>query len=96
MQSRTKLHLIILILISLAIVSCAPAESTTSTYGFFYGLLHGCILPFAVIAKIFNMEVGIYALNNSGVGYWIGFLIGIGTFGKGGSEAYRKGRGRGK
>jgi len=49
-----------------------------------------------VIAKIFNMEVGIYALNNSGVGYWIGFLIGIGTFGKGGSEAYRKGRGRGK
>lgn len=78
--------LAILLLISLFLFSCAGTEPIESCfegkeYGFLYGLLHGFITPISFIASLFKEEVAIYAVNNSGVFYDLGFLLGSGGWG---------------
>jgi hypothetical protein len=71
------------------LASCAPspvcADPTfgTSSYGFFSGIVHGLVFPVALIGKLFGVDTGLYALNNSGFFYWLGFLIGFGPLGIG-------------
>ncbi len=50
--------------------------------GFFPGLLHGLIAPFAFVGSLF-MKVRMYAWPNSGAWYDFGFLIGLGVWGGG-------------
>lgn len=81
-----------LILIS----SCAEAVQlninfATETYGFWSGLLHGIILPFSFIGSLFNDDVAIYAINNTGGWYDFGFVFGASIiFGGGSKTASRK------
>jgi len=78
-------------LIALSITSCAPNHSTRHEYGFFGGIIHGLVFfPFALLSKLFGMDFGLYAENNSGFLYWIGFIIGLGGIGGGGNAARRK------
>jgi len=70
--------------------SCAPARDTYKEYGFFSGILHGFIFIFALIGKLFGGDHGLYAQNNTGFFYWLGFLLGIGFLGGGGREASRR------
>lgn len=64
--------------------SCAPSGYEESQAGFFSGLIHGFVLfPFALLAKLFGMDYGLYAEHNSGVFYWLGYIIGIGGLGGG-------------
>ena len=63
--------------------SCAPEGNTIREYGFFSGILHGFVFIFVVIGKIFNADVGIYAVHNSGTFYWLGFLFGLMIMGGG-------------
>lgn len=70
----------------ISISSCAPEGRTYQEYGFFSGIWHGICFPFAIIGKIFGADFGIYAENNSGFFYWIGFLIGLGVLGGGASR----------
>ncbi len=81
---KSSLWIIVLILL---VSSCAPEGYTSDEYGFFSGIWHGVCLPFAIIGKIFGSDIGIYAENNSGFLYWIGFIIGLGGLGGG---AYRR------
>lgn len=74
----------------LSISSCAPAGYTSHESGFFSGLWHGFILIFALIGKLFGADIGIYAENNTGFTYWLGFIIGIGLLGGGGNSARRR------
>ncbi len=67
----------------LLLSSCAPGQSTVKSYGFFYGLIHGFIFPFALIGKLFNSSHGIHAMHNTGFFYWLGFIIGLGGIGGG-------------
>lgn len=84
-----------LLLCLLFISSCAPEGVTSKEYGFFYGLLHGFILPFAIIGKIFNLDIGIHAINNTGFGYWLGYFIGFAIItGGSGHQAKRRRRKR--
>lgn len=67
-------------------VSCASIESietclTGQRYGFWYGLLHGFITPISFIASLFQDNVAIYAVNNSGNWYDFGFLLGSSGWG---------------
>jgi hypothetical protein len=77
------------VLALLVLASCAPAPVCsdptfgTTSYGFFSGLLHGLVFPIALIGKLFGVDTGLYALNNSGFFYWLGFLIGFGPLGIG-------------
>jgi hypothetical protein len=65
--------------IALLLAACAtqpPASVAASAPGFWYGLLHGVISPFALIASIFS-DVRVYAFPNSGLGYDAGFVLGM-------------------
>lgn len=71
---------IILLLTSCAdtvdVQQCLPADS----YGFWFGLWHGIIAPFAFIGFLFNDSISGFAVNNTGGWYVFGFLLGIGAF----------------
>lgn len=41
------------------------------------GLWQGFILPFSLLGKIFNLNIGIHETSYSGTLYWIGFFIGF-------------------
>ena len=91
-----NLTFLLIALLSLTIVSCASPEAidacvdTTSSKGFFFGLLHGFIAPVTFILSLFMDDVTMYAVNNSGWLYDLGFLLGIGGF----SGGIFKSRGR--
>ena len=57
-------------------VSFGVASAHTPV-GFWYGLWHGMILPFAWLISLFSNEVAIYAIYNSGGWYNFGFVIGV-------------------
>lgn len=63
----------------LLLSACAsqPIPEAYNPPGFFSGLWHGLIVPFALIGHIFDDSVRIYAFPNSGGWYDIGFVIGI-------------------
>ena len=73
---------------TLCLAACAhqPVVSTYDPPGFFYGLLHGFISPFALVGSLFN-DVRIYAFPNSGGWYDFGFLIGVASLFGGAASA---------
>ncbi len=54
---------------------------TGHTYGFFGGLWHGFIAPFDFIGMLFDKDISMYAPNNNGGLYALGFLLGGGGWG---------------
>ena len=68
----------------LILVGCADHVTFTNAIsiepvGFWYGLWHGLIFPFAWIISLFNSDVAIYAIYNNGGWYDFGFFLGIGS-----------------
>ena len=91
-----KKFLFLIILLSIIIFSgCANNESVKQclighTYGFFGGLWHGFIAPFDFIGMLFNDKITMYAQNNNGGLYALGFLLGSGGWGFFGGKGVRK------
>jgi hypothetical protein len=90
-------YLWLLFILSSAILltGCANNEVvkqclTGHTYGFFGGLWHGFIAPFDFIGMLFNEKITMYAQNNNGGLYAIGFLLGSGGWGFFGSKGASK------
>lgn len=48
--------------------------------GFWYGLWHGCIIPFSWLFSLFLDDISIYAIYNNGGWYDFGFFCGVGGF----------------
>jgi hypothetical protein len=90
MNRRNILIVIILLLIVTNLTSCAPSGYESHKAGFISGIWHGFIIIFSLIGKLFGADIGIYAEHNTGFFYWLGFIIGIGGFGGGGTAASRK------
>lgn len=63
--------------------SCAPKGYTSDEYGFFSGIWHGFCFAFALVGKLFGAKIGLYAENNTGFFYWLGFILGLGGLGGG-------------
>jgi hypothetical protein len=80
-------NITLFIIVIMAISSCAPSGYESEEAGFFSGLWHGFILIFSIIGKLFGSDIGIYAEHNTGFTYWLGFILGIGILGGGGSRA---------
>ncbi|MCW5925134.1 MAG: hypothetical protein KIS77_22650 [Saprospiraceae bacterium] len=85
-KHRALLTLLAAIFICCLFAACASVEPvetclTGKRYGFFHGLLHGFITPVSFVASLFDNEVAIYAINNSGGWYNFGFLLGSGGWG---------------
>lgn len=75
---------------------CAHREIVTeclsgTTYGFWGGLWHGIIAPVDFVVMLFRDDITVYATNNNGGWYALGFLIGSGGWGfLGGKGASKK------
>ncbi|UDF04101.1 hypothetical protein [Asticcacaulis sp. AND118] len=84
---RMRLPLLIagavLMLAACATQGAAPAAPTVP--GFWMGLVHGAIAPFALIGHIFDHDIRIYAMPNKGGWYDFGFLLGLSFIWGGGS-----------
>jgi hypothetical protein len=52
-----------------------------STFGFGYGMLHGALMPLALPSLLMGQDVEIFAANNSGRVYKIGYICGINVCG---------------
>jgi hypothetical protein len=93
----TQRSFLLIALLSLIIIitGCAQNEAvkqclTGHTYGFFGGLWHGFIAPFDFIGMLFNDKITMYAQNNNGGLYALGFLLGSGGWGFFGSKGANK------
>ena len=82
----------LLLLAIFFVTSCAPVGMTQEEYGFIYGIVHGFISPFVLIAKLLGVQIGLYAENNTGSLYWLGYILGVVLLlgGGGGSYATRR------
>jgi len=83
----------------LALAACAaqiPAgvDHGAETPGFWWGLWHGFVFPWAWIGSLFNPKIAVYAVPNTGGWYDFGFFLGITVLGGGsffGSKSRRRG-----
>ena len=57
--------------------------------GFWKGLWHGIVLPFAFVGKMFNGDIGLYETYNTGNWYNFGFIFGLSVW-VGGSSTSKK------
>ena len=79
---KTGLFLIVatLLLSSCADVSTVCAEPNEMVYGFWYGVWHGAIILWSLIAQLFYDDVAIYGINNNGGWYDFGYVLGVSGF----------------
>ena len=84
----------------LVLAGCAAhytAEAVADPYGFFSGIWHGIIFPFALIANIlswllsfvgiaFLQDVEIIGRPNTGLWYYVGFALGLCSGGSAGAQ----------
>ena len=86
------------LLLFLVLSSCAPgpnsvektADPEGKTAGFWLGLWHGLISPITFIISLFNKNIDIYEVHNSGSWYNFGFVLGAGLFLQGGILGSRR------
>ena len=81
-----------LLLVLFLVTSCAFVGMTEQQYGFIYGVVQGFISPFVLIAKLFGAQIGLYAVNNTGMLYWAGYILGILILLGGGGGGYSRRR----
>ncbi len=85
MKNLKKLATVAMVsLIFLLCSGCADSvtfnsAATIEPVGFWYGLWHGMILPFAWFVSLFSDSTAIYAIYNSGGWYDFGFAMGVGA-----------------
>ena len=83
MKTKYFLPGLLLLTLVLTLNACAPAGMTEQRYGFLFGLIHGILFYPAVICKVLGMDFDLYAQNNTGTLYWIGYAIGVFSIGGG-------------
>lgn len=68
------------VLILLGLTGCTFAGDTSSftdgTPGFLMGIWHGLLAPISLILRFF-LDIQMYEIPNSGLGYDLGFLLGV-------------------
>lgn len=77
---KKVLFIIVLLVIVAGCADVTNVERCTIDlpYGFWGGLWHGIISPFAFIGSLFSNEIAMYAVNNNGGWYDFGFVLGAG------------------
>ena len=71
---------ILIVVFSLVISSCAKTDTDVSAC-LTEGLWHGIIAPAGLLYSLFDEHVHMYAPNNNGGWYALGFLFGSGGWG---------------
>lgn len=94
MKSKTKRILLILSILALGTVltGCIPGDGTytrTDPAGFFWGIWHGWFAPISLVIGLFDKNIHIYEIFNTGWWYDFGFYMAI-ISGFGGISISRK------
>lgn len=95
MKKIFNLHPVVLfVLILIVVSSCAPGNEKfdADPAGFWMGLWHGFISLVTFIISLFNDNVTIYEIDNTGKLYNLGFILGAMIFYGGGSKTSCKRR----
>ena len=71
----------------------AGVSSAPDVPGFWWGIWHGFVFPWAWIGSLFDADIAVYAVPNKGSWYDFGFFLGVTVLG-GGSAFSSKQRGR--
>jgi hypothetical protein len=96
MKTNNRLTIVLLVLFSLFLLSsCAEVQhidacKTGHVYGFWGGLWHGMIALVSFVGSLFSDDIAVWAVNNNGGWYELGFLIGVGGQGIFGAKEFRK------
>lgn len=61
----------------------AGVADEAGTPGFWWGLWHGFVFPWAWIGSLFDSDIAVYAVPNRGGWYDFGFFLGITVLGGG-------------
>jgi len=85
-----------IVAVVLLLASCAPGPNSAAgtggdVAGFWLGLWHGFIALFTFVISLFNHNVTMYEVHNSGGWYNFGYLLGVMTFWGGGGGGAAKG-----
>ena len=83
-----------LVLMMVVLSGCVPGDGASTAEkpaGFFWGVWHGWIAPVSLVISLFNPDIGIYEVYNSGFWYDLGFYMAI-VSGFGGLTLSRKKR----
>ena len=70
----------LVVVAALLVSGCAAGNGTysaTDQAGFFSGIWHGWIAPFALIGHIFDRDIRVYETNNTGIWYDVGFYVAV-------------------
>lgn len=86
------LPLMLLALVFLSSCTAGNEKFNIDPAGFWMGLWHGFITLVTFIISLFNDNVTIYEVNNTGWPYNLGFIIGVMIFWGGGSKGTCKRR----
>ena len=86
LMSKQTLAILMLAMISLFLLGCAPGPNVNlntsgvdgNVAGFWRGLWHGCICPITFVISLFSDSVSFYEVHNNGGWYDFGFLLGVG------------------
>ena len=83
----------------LLLAACArqvpdAVEHAENTPGFLWGVWHGFVFPFAWIGSLFDKDIAVYAVPNTGGWYDFGFFLGVCVFGGGSHFSGNKARQR--
>jgi hypothetical protein len=97
-----RIALVLALVVALSSCAAGPndvaAVGATPLDGFWQGLWHGFISPFAFLVSLFKDGVGIYEVHNNGNWYNFGFMIGASAIFSGptgsGAAARRRRSGR--
>ena len=84
-----RLGLVVLAFSVVLLTACAAGDAQFTQddpAGFWYGLWHGVISVVALVIHIFNENVAVYEINNTGGWYDFGFLLGVICIWSGGSH----------
>jgi hypothetical protein len=84
--------LLIIFTMLLTLTSCIPGDGTYNSVrpaGFFWGIWHGWVSPISLIISLFDHNIRVYEVNNTGWWYDFGFYMAI-ISGFGGLSQSRK------
>lgn len=75
-----KLTCLFLLITLITFAGCVPGDdkhTAEKPAGFFWGIWHGWIAPISLIWEIFNSDIRVYELQNTGWWYDLGFYMAI-------------------
>jgi hypothetical protein len=89
-RGHPELAVLLVMLVFLTACAAGDARFTSSApAGFWGGIWHGMIAPFAFVIGLFSNGVEIYERANNGGWYDLGFLLGIGCLWRGTGQSHR-------